>query len=134
MHQLGLKITSDPADLAPTRRAIETFCTSCGFDEKAVGEVGLVVNEALANVMRHAYGGATDRPIRVDADFADDWLRIIIRDWGSGRDPSASPHVHDPLTPGGLGMVCLGSLMDETTFDPQPDGMVLTMRRRKRAR
>ena len=23
---------------------------------------GLVVNEALANVMRHAYGGATDRP------------------------------------------------------------------------
>jgi anti-sigma regulatory factor (Ser/Thr protein kinase) len=133
MHQLCLEITSDPARLAPTRRAIEAFCTRCGFDEKAVGEVGLVVNEALANVIRHAYGGATDRPIRIDADFEKDMLRIIIRDWGNGRDPSALPHVHDPLTPGGLGLVCLRSLMDEAMFQPQPDGMQLTLKRRKRA-
>ena len=37
----------------------------------AVGDVGLCVNEALANVMRHAYGGATDRP-------------IVIRAWREG--------------------------------------------------
>lgn len=133
MHQLCLEITSDTARLAPARRAIESFCTSCGFDEDAVGEIGLVVNEALANVIRHAYGGAAGRPIRIDADFENDWLRIIIRDWGNGRDPTVSPHVHDPLTPGGLGLVCLRSLMDETTFQPQPDGMVLTLKRRMRA-
>ena len=47
---LRLKITSDPATLASTRRAVEMFAAQCGFDETARGEIGLVVNEALANV------------------------------------------------------------------------------------
>src|SRR5215212_368596 len=62
---LRLKITSDPATLASTRRAVEMFAAQCGFDETARGEIGLVINEALANVMRHAYQGATDQPIEV---------------------------------------------------------------------
>jgi anti-sigma regulatory factor (Ser/Thr protein kinase) len=37
----------------------------------------------------------------------------------------------DPLTPGGLGMVCLGQLMDEVVYAPQRDGMLLTMSRRR---
>jgi anti-sigma regulatory factor (Ser/Thr protein kinase) len=131
MHRLCLEETSDPARLAPIRRAVEAFCTSCGFDEKAVGEVGLCVNEALANITRHAYGGAIDQPVRIDASFVQDMLEVTIRDWGNGKDPTLSPHKHDPLTPGGLGMVCLQALMDEMTFQPQPDGMLLTMKRRK---
>src|SRR5579872_225289 len=99
MRQLDLEITSDPARLAPTRRAVEEFCKSCGFDDKSVGDIGLVVNEALANVTRHAYGGAADRPIRIGAVFENDALRIKIRDWGNGKDPSVAPHKHDPLTP-----------------------------------
>ena len=133
MQQLFLETTSDPARLASIRRAVEAYCTSCGFDEKTVGELGLVVNEALANVTRHAYGGAIDRPVRIDAEFDKDMLQIRIRDWGNGKDPTLAPPKHDPLIPGGLGLVCLRSLLDEATFKPQPDGMLLTMRRRKTA-
>src|SRR4051812_49335945 len=61
--RIQLKITSDPANLAPVREAVEDLCERRGFDEIAVGEIGLCVNEALANVMRHAYDNATDRPI-----------------------------------------------------------------------
>jgi serine/threonine-protein kinase RsbW len=132
MHLLSLETISDPARLAPTRRAIEAFCAACGFDEKAVADVGLVVNEAMANVIRHAYGGKTDRPLKVDAEFEGDQLEIKIRDWGNGKDPSLTPPKQDLLTPGGLGLHCLRSLMDEVVFHPQPDGMLLTLRRKKR--
>ena len=126
--ELQLQITSDPANLAPVRRAVEDFCAACGFREEARGEIVLCVNEALANVTRHAYGGAADRPVHLEATFSDGLLRITIRDWGCGRVPSEARH--DPLRPGGVGMVCLRELMDRITFTPQPDGMLLTMERR----
>ena len=59
-----LRIESDPANLAPVRKAVESLAASGGFDSAACGEIALCVNEALANVMRHAYDGLTDRPIR----------------------------------------------------------------------
>src|SRR5215469_8921610 len=61
--QLHLRLTSDPAHLAPVRHQLEEFCASCGFFEGACGEIALVVNEAMTNVTRHAYGGAHDGTI-----------------------------------------------------------------------
>jgi anti-sigma regulatory factor (Ser/Thr protein kinase) len=128
--ELRLRITSDPANLAPVRRAVEDFSAACGFREEARGQIVLCVNEALANVTRHAYGGAADRPVHLEATFSDGLLRIMIRDWGCGQVPSECEPRHDPLRPGGVGMVCLRELMDRITFTPQPDGMLLTMERR----
>ncbi len=125
---LRLKVTSAPANLAPVRHAVEEFAGRCGFDEVAVAEIGLCINEALANVTRHAYDGATDKPVEIDGDFKDGTLVLSVRDWGKGKKPPAQPR-HDPLTPGGLGLVCLNTLMDETVFLPQPDGMLLRMKR-----
>src|SRR5947207_15201073 len=102
---LRLKITSDPATLASTRRAIEMFSAQCGFDETSRGEIGLVVNEALANVIRHAYQGATDKPIELSAEKTDDGLRIDLRDWGVGVNPLDLPaKKRDPLKPGGVAL------------------------------
>lgn len=133
MNSIRLKITSDPANLASVREAVEDYCAKGGFDAEAVGEIGLCVNEAMANVIRHAYDGATDRPIEVSAQLQGEAVSINIRDWGNGVNPAdLPPQRRDPLTPGGLGLVCLQQMMDETTFHPQPDGMLLTMKRCKR--
>ena len=64
---MDVTIASDPANIAPVRRAVEDLGAEVGLDEREAGDVGLCVNEALANVMRHAYGGAPDRPIVVRA-------------------------------------------------------------------
>lgn len=125
---LHLRILSDPAFLSPVRHAIEAFCAGRGFDARSAGEIGLCVNEAMANVTRHAYEGATDRPVEVDANFDGFTLLVKVRDWGPGRQPPAEAR-HDPLTPGGLGIVCLKKLLDEFTFTKVPDGMLLTMKR-----
>jgi len=127
---LRLKITSDPATLASTRRAVEMFAAQCGFDETSRGEIGLVVNEAIANVIRHAYQGATDQPIEVTAQRTDLGITISLRDWGLGVNPlDLPPRKHDPMKPGGVGLICMRQMMDDMQFQKQSDGMLLTMSR-----
>ena len=131
---LELKVPSHPANLGPVRKAIESYASEQGFDEKAVAEIGLVVNEAMANVIRHAYDNKFDQPIHVTATMESEReLKIAIRDWGKGVDPSKlPPKQRDPLTPGGVGLICLKQWMDKVVFTPQPDGgMLATMIRRK---
>lgn len=129
---LRLNILSDPANLAGVRRSIESMCAENGFDKKACDEIGLCVNEAMANVIRHGYGGAKDRPIAITADAADGAMQIRIRDWGNGINPmELPPKPPDPLRPGGLGLLCLERMMTTIQFIPQPDGMLLEMVRKK---
>jgi serine/threonine-protein kinase RsbW len=103
-----------------------------GFDQKACDEIGLCVNEAMANVIRHAYNGATDKPIDISAEVADGQVRIAIRDWGKGVNPDdLPPKPPNPLNPGGLGLICMRQMMDEMRYTPQRDGMLLELIRRK---
>jgi serine/threonine-protein kinase RsbW len=131
-RKIRLNILSDPANLAGARVAIERMCAEHGFEPKACDEIGLCVNEAMANIIRHAYAGARDRPIELLAEIRDDAVRIEIRDWGNGVNPLSRPRPRpDPLRPGGLGLVCLRQMMHELEFVPQPDGMLLRMTRKK---
>lgn len=130
---LRLRIESDPANVALVRQAVEKLCARSGFATRVCDDVGLCVNEALANVIRHAYAGAIDKPIDISATIEADVLHVTIRDWGNGVvPPRESPVANEPLTPGGLGLICLHQMMDSVTFTPQPDGMLLKMTKKKK--
>ncbi|MEA2710891.1 MAG: serine/threonine-protein kinase RsbW [Phycisphaerales bacterium] len=137
-RRLELKITSHPANLAAVRKAIEAFAAANGFDAKGVDEIGLCVNEAIANIIRHAYRGQEDRPVHVAAMMEDrdgGTIVVTLRDWGIGIDPSTLPcRVRDPLEPGGIGMICLQQWMDRVTYAAQPDGGMLATMTRRRSR
>jgi serine/threonine-protein kinase RsbW len=134
-RRLELKVDSHPANLAAVRKSVESFATVAGFDDKAVAEIGLCLNEAMANVIRHAYSGKTDRPMHLSAVDEPEHLTIKLRDWGNGVDPSTLPsRPYNPLTPGGVGLICLQQWMDRVTYTPQPDGMLTTMVRKKKVR
>ena len=132
---LRLRVTSDPANLAPVRKACERFCLEHGLSAAAANDVGLCVNDAMANVTRHAYDGAYDRPVEVTGEPEPGdagGVRIAIRDWGKGINPADVTRVeHGPDNPGGLGLICLRRLLDEVRYEPQPDGMLMTMVKRK---
>jgi serine/threonine-protein kinase RsbW len=129
---LRLRILSDPANLAEARKAVEGLAKQFGFEQLACDDLGLCVNEAMANIIRHAYNGATDKPIDLSADLEGDTLRIRLRDWGNGVDPRVAPKTnYDPFTPGGLGLICLERMMNNVRFVPQQDGMLLEMTRKK---
>ena len=133
--RLEMKLTSDPANIAAVRHAVEELCCcNAGLDQDSAGQVGLCVNEALANVIRHAYAGAKGKPILVTAQCQDDTLTVTIRDWGNGVNPASLPQrPYDPLEPGGLGLICLNKMLTDVTYVPQPDGMLLIMKKRRSA-
>lgn len=132
---MHVKTISHPQTLAPVRKEFEAFLEKLGFDYLERGQIVLVVNEAMANVMRHAYHGAFDKPIELLAEDIGHAIRIEMRDWGNGHLPKHLPdHKEDPLTPGGLGLICLRQFMDDVQFKPESDGMTLIMTRKKPTR
>lgn len=125
---LDLAFRSDPAQIAGVRKQAEALAERLGFSEAQRDNLGLVINEALANIIRHAYAGKADGPIALRVFWADPELRIELRDWGNGVNPDTLrlPE-RDPSTPGGLGLICMRKLMDQAVFSPQADGMLLTL-------
>jgi serine/threonine-protein kinase RsbW len=131
---LKLMMPSEAAEIKRVRHAVEDYARTMGFPTEAADAVGLCVNEALANVIRHAYHGEPGCPIAVTASVEPGeslTLRITIRDWGEGADPTTKPaKPYNALEPGGVGLVCLNQLMDVVMFTPQSDGMLLTLIKR----
>lgn len=131
--RVELKIDSDPANVRPVRRRVEEFARSAGLSQHDSEEIGLVLNEALANIIRHGYGGAHDRPIVVTVESAQEGVRLSIRDWGKPFNPAqVQPRpvgelAPDQIKPGGLGLLCIRRLMDDVRYCALSDGMLLTM-------
>lgn len=122
------EITSHPAKLREVRKELETFAASLGMALEATHALGLVLNEALANVIRHGYDGAPDKPIRIIAQNTDKEFTILIRDWAKPFDPATiKEKIEGELKPGGIGLVCLRKLMDDVKYERLPDGMLLTL-------
>ena len=115
------------------RAVIEKVCELTGFDDKTAGRIMLSVDEALTNVIRHAYDGADDKPIEVEVTTVKDSpassLRICLRDYGRVADP-ATIKSRDlaNVRPGGLGVHIMTASMDQVTYTPaEGGGTLLTM-------
>ncbi len=124
-----LSIASSPAHLAIVRAALERFCQGMGFDEAATGQVVLSVDEALTNIIRHAYEGAEDRRVDIEMVPRTECLLIRIRDYGRPVDRSTirSRDLGD-VRPGGLGVHIMTQCMDGLDYQPaEGGGTVLTM-------
>lgn len=99
------------------------------FDDEAVFAVELALSEALANVIKHAYGGREDQEIRLLLVVDDEKLSLTIRDFGEKFDMAnyAAPDLDAPSA-GGYGVFLMHQLMDEVTYDTSPEkGTRLTL-------
>ena len=106
-----------------------------GFSESDVSKIMLAVDEALANVIRHGYGGPCDKPIDIcieSVDHPQPALRIAVRDFGRQIDPDAiAGRDLDDVRPGGLGVHIMRTVMDHVQYTCAPGGgMQLEMLKR----
>lgn len=131
-----LSIFSSPAFLPVVRAAVEKMCEVMGFDAQGVGNVMLSADEALTNIIKHAYKGADNQPIDIEMlavkDSQDDWLQIQIRDYGPDVDLSQikSRDLSD-VRPGGLGVHIMSKCMDRLEYrHAEGGGTLLTMCKR----
>ena len=87
-----------------------------GFDEKGSSDVILAVDEALTNVIRHAYGGQEGK-IRISYEDFVDCVEIAICDSGKKFDPTSTKDPElPPKKPGGLGCFFIKTLMDKAEY------------------
>ncbi len=131
-----LKVPSVTGSLPIVRTAVEKMVLARGADEKEAAVIGLAVDEALANVITHGYGGVPGQPIEIRIETVDKGqgcrLIVQIRDFGRQVDPARIQGRNlDELRPGGLGVHIMRSVMDEVEYScPECGGMVVRMSRR----
>jgi anti-sigma regulatory factor (Ser/Thr protein kinase) len=135
VEPLKITITSNPAHIRVVRTAVETFSGRNGFTQTQAHQIGLAVNEALANVIEHGYQGNTDQTIHVSVEMVGEdrlperGIRVVIRDFGQQVDPECiKSRDLDDIRPGGLGVHIMRTVMDKVVYRCLPDGgMELTM-------
>lgn len=116
MIEQKFEIASESKHLAGLRHSLQDLMKESGLNEKVRGEITLAVDEAMTNVIRHAYEGGTGS---IELSYVDDeqQISIIIRDQGKLFDPTTLPTPQLPPTrPGGLGVHFMRTLMDEVRY------------------
>jgi serine/threonine-protein kinase RsbW len=133
-HTLRLK-----ASLENVPEAIECVTQSAlaaGFDEQAVLQIQVAVDEACANVVQHAYAGTRDGDMEVTCSLDGHSFVVRVRNWGKRFNPEAveEPDVAAPLEErglGGLGLFLIQQFMDQAqyTFDPKHGNELIMVKR-----
>ncbi len=108
---LSLTVPSDPKLLGVVRSAMTSLAEALGFAPADCSALTRSVDEALANIIRHAYRLQQDQPIhihcrRLQADSEKKaGLEINLIDYGPAFNPTAfPPRSLDEVRPGGLGL------------------------------
>jgi anti-sigma regulatory factor (Ser/Thr protein kinase) len=119
---------SDPKLLTVVRGVVAEVTTMVRFSDQDAHRLMLGLDEALTNVIKHAYNGAHDKPI--DATFTAIvnesgrlGVRVNIRDQGNQVDQDKI-HGRDlkDLRPGGLGVHLMKSMLDRVEYIRRPEG------------
>lgn len=130
---IHMRISSVPHHLPIVRAAVETFCQQLGFDATSAGQVMLSTDEALTNIIRHAYCECQDEVIEIELATVNrdgrKALQVSLRDYGKAvdRDEICSRDLKD-VRPGGLGVHIMTECMDVLDYThPEGGGTLLTM-------
>jgi serine/threonine-protein kinase RsbW len=116
---------------------VHQAAVDAGLNDKAVYEVETAVDEAVCNIIDHAYGGEGDGKVECSYEISDAGLIIHLRDFGKSFNPAKvkHPNLKAPLgkrKDRGLGLYMMRQWMDEVRFEfSQSAGNLLTMVKRR---
>lgn len=122
---LRLEMNSDPENLCIVRAAVERAAEVLKFSEGQSHAIVRSVDEALANVIRHAYGGRSGEPIAVTCSRLVEHgeggprsgIEVVLEDSGIASDPDTwAGRPLDQVRPGGLGLHFIRESMDKVEF------------------
>ncbi len=118
---LRLELPSNPEILCVVRSAMMRLAEELGFPAAECQALTRAVDEALANIIRHAYGGRPGQKIellcrRVQSKIGGKkraGLEIVLVDRGAAADPkSLRGRSFDDVRPGGLGLHFIRDAVD----------------------
>ena len=113
-------------------RTLVTDAASQYFDRIETNRIALAVDEALANILEHAYPPDSQETIDLELDCDGSSFTVILMDRAKPFDPTQLPPLdleaaaasgHD----GGMGVFLFTTLMDVSYHSRQGGGNILTM-------
>ncbi len=120
-----LKIPGQTDNLELIRLFVSAVADKIGFETDDVSKIELAVDEACANVIKHAYLKETKEPIDIVIEIDYKKIAIIITDHGKGFDvkkisrKDVKEYIAE-MRVGGLGIYLMKALMDEVEFNSKP--------------
>jgi len=91
----------------------------------------LAVDEAISNVIRHAYGDDHEKPVELTFNLFADRLEFVLFDQGIAPDPARlEPHPLDDESLNGRGTYIIRSIMDGVSYERAPGGNLLRLTKR----
>jgi anti-sigma regulatory factor (Ser/Thr protein kinase) len=94
---------------------ITRVCKAHGFDEMALQQIEMASEEAIANVIQHAFSSNDKEQFQIEIEPISTGVCITIRDKGMPYNPNDIEFDQEALT--GLGSFIIGKLMDKVVFN-----------------
>ena len=118
IDSIDISIPAKPEFLKIIRAAVSSICEVRGFCREDLSNVILAVDESCSNIIKHAYGGPTEKPIQVKINICKEKFEIYLRDFGKKADhKKIKPRKLDDVRPGGLGVHLIKTVMNEVIYD-----------------
>lgn len=113
--RLELTLPAIPSSVRTVRNQVAEIAFGLGAGERIIDDIRLCVNEAVANVVLHAYG-REQGSVGVSVDDEDDELIVLVRDDGIGLAGFSREH------PRGHGLRIIEELTKRCTISSAPNG------------
>ena len=122
------------AELPPILDWLEAALETAGVAAAIVGELRLIAEEGLSNVIRHGYADSARHSIELTLEIGGGEILLVLRDDGRPFDPLAAPapDSHPPIAEraGGWGIHLLQSLVDRADYRREGNANVLRLVKR----
>ena len=121
-------LRSHPRYLGLVRAVVGELAAIQTFRPEECRALMLAVDEAIANVIRHAYGGDHEKPVELTFYLFADRLEFVLFDQGVAPDPERlAPHPLDDVSLNGRGTYIIRSIMDGVFYERAPGGNILRL-------
>ena len=115
---MKIVISSEPKLLYILRGVVRCRAEAAGFAASDADCLAMAIDEAAANIIRHAYGNRRDARLALEIQTFPDRLEFVIEDTGPKVQPEAiRPRALDEVRPGGLGTFFIHCFMDASSYD-----------------
>ena len=126
-----VEFSSHTGNLALMRKFVRAFLDGYPFSEKERTLMVLGVDEACANIIRHAYHLQDDQPIALSLEGKPDCVCLRLRDYGKQSVPEKMKgRAHDIIRPGGLGLHLIRHAFDKVDYILKNRGTELVLTKR----
>lgn len=133
--QAQWRLPSDPVFLPMVRGTVERLCAVFGWNESEARAITLALDEAITNVIRHAYHNRPDQMIAVCCEEKDGVLEFVVSDTGDAPDPAKiCARARESQAAGGMGTHIIRDVMDTVDYRRSGTTNQLVMTKRMKAK